>query len=56
MQSTRPPSSPPQQQKPISRIQGAISPLARAALDNGVSFADVDAYLRDGRNQKEITL
>lgn len=52
-QSTRPA---PSESQPISCIEGATSPLARAALDNGVDFADVDAYLRSGRKHREITL
>ncbi len=30
-----------------------ISPLARAALDNGVSFADVQAYVEGQANDDE---
>jgi hypothetical protein len=55
MQSTTPAPNhdttpPPSSASPVSSV------LARAALDNGVSFEDVAAYLQSGRSQKEITL
>jgi hypothetical protein len=54
MQSTRP--APESESPPPSSASPVSSVLARAALDNGVSFEDVAAYLQHGRSQKEITL